>query len=193
MRPGFTINPAPNRDPFYELRVVEHRIVGLIGTELRLIVGVVQIHLGDVDRQSGIRVKFIQKLTDTPAGTGFNPGVKPVVLEMSGNKIAPLICFETIAPEIVTSCVRNGGEIIVNISDLAWFHDNMVGAQTEAAAVFRAVETGRYFIYAANTGPTLVINPSGHIELKSKCGEEKLLQGKVQFLSDLTPFVQWYQ
>jgi apolipoprotein N-acyltransferase len=137
--------------------------------------------------------EVLQRLTNTPAGEGFNSGNKPVVLEMSGKKIAPLICFETIAPEIVSSSVRNGGQLLVNISDLAWFHGNMVGAQTEACAVFRSLESGRYFIYAANTGPTLVINPLGVVELRSKSGEEKLLTAKVEMLSDLTPFAEWYQ
>jgi len=137
--------------------------------------------------------EFLQRLTDTPAGTGFESGKKPVVLNFEGKKIAPLICFETIAPEIVSSSVRNGGELLVNISDLAWFHDDMVGAQTEACAVFRAVESGRYFVYAANTGPSLVISPLGAVDLRSKCGEEKLLSAKVELLDELTPFAQWYQ
>lgn len=135
----------------------------------------------------------LQKLTDTPAGVGFAAGKKPVVLDLCSKKIAPLICFETIAPEIVASSVRNGGQLIVNISDLAWFHNNMVGDQTEACAVFRAIETSRYFVYAANTGPTLVVDPLGRVKLKSKCGEEKLVSGRVELLTGLTPFVQWYQ
>jgi apolipoprotein N-acyltransferase len=135
---------------------------------------------------------FIQRLTDTPAGEGFAPGTKPVVLDLSGKKVAPLICFETIAPELVTSSVRNGGEIIVNISDLAWFHNSMIGDQTSACAIFRALESGRYFIYAANTGPSLVINPLGVIEAEAKPGEEEVLTAKVAVLNGLTPFSMWY-
>lgn len=136
--------------------------------------------------------EFIQRLTDTPAGEGFNSGTKPVVLDLSGNKIAPLICFETIAPDLVSSSVRNGGEIVINISDLAWFHNSMVGDQTSACATFRALESGRYFIYSANTGPSLVINPLGIIDARTTCGEESVLNVKVQLMTGLTPFTQWY-
>ena len=135
--------------------------------------------------------EFLRKLTSTPAGTGFAPGSKPVVLDFGGQHVAPLICFETIAPEVVSSSVRNGGQLIANISDLAWFHDSMVGDQTAACATFRAIESGRYFIYAANTGPSLIVNPLGQIEARSKTGNETLLNGKVELLSEPTLFSQW--
>ncbi|MBX9688360.1 MAG: apolipoprotein N-acyltransferase [Candidatus Obscuribacterales bacterium] len=136
--------------------------------------------------------EFLQRLTDTPAGVGFSAGKKPVVLDFLGKHIAPLICFETIAPELVSSSARNGGELIVNISDLAWFHNSMVGDQTSASAIFRAVESGRYFIYAANTGPTIFINPLGVIEAHSTPGKTEMLTAQVSLISEQTPFTQWY-
>ena len=94
---------------------------------------------------------------------------------------------------MISGSLRNGGKLIINISDLAWFHNNMVGTQTEACAIFRALESGRYFVYAANTGPTLVINPLGKVITRSKCGEEAFISARVQLLEGLTPFMQWYQ
>ncbi|MBY0358985.1 MAG: apolipoprotein N-acyltransferase [Candidatus Obscuribacterales bacterium] len=135
---------------------------------------------------------FIQRLTDTPAGTGFSAGTKPVVLNLQGRLIAPLICFETISPELVAASVRNGGQLLVNISDLAWFHDSIIGEQTSAAAVFRAIESERYFIYAANTGPSLIINPLGVIEQRTEKGEELLTTGQVKLVSSRTLFTHWF-
>ena len=135
---------------------------------------------------------YIQKLTNTPAGTGFAPGKKPTVLNLSGKHVGPLVCFETIAPELATSSTRNGAEVLVNISDLAWFHNSMIGEQTAACATFRAVETGRYFVYAANTGPSLVINPLGQITGRTAMGTDSVLTRKVQLLQDHTLFTQWY-
>ncbi len=135
--------------------------------------------------------EVLQNLTSTPAGAGFAPGTKPGVMDFSGQKVAPLICFETIAPELVSSSVRNGGQLIANISDLAWFHGSMVGDQTTACAVFRAIENGRYFVYAANTGPSLVVNPQGFVEAKSNAEEEAVLSAKVELLSEPTIFTQW--
>ena len=135
---------------------------------------------------------FIQRLTDTPAGTGFTAGRKPTVLNLSGMGVGPLICFETIAPELATSSVRNGAEVLVNISDLAWFHNSMIGDQTAACATFRAIETGRYFVYAANTGPSMVINPLGQVTGRTRMGIDTMLIRKVQMRNNKTPFAQWY-
>lgn len=135
---------------------------------------------------------FIQQLTNTPAGTGFTAGKKPTVLNLSGMAVGPLICFETIAPELATSSVRNGAEVLVNISDLAWFHNSMIGDQTTACAAFRAVETGRYFVYAANTGPSMVINPLGQVTGRTAMGTDTMLIRKVQMRNEKTIFSQWY-
>jgi apolipoprotein N-acyltransferase len=136
--------------------------------------------------------EWIQRLTSTPAGEGFNSGKRPVVLDLSGDKIAPLICFETLSPELVSSSVRNGGQLLVNLSDLAWFHNSQVGDQMLAFSVLRAVETGRYFVFAANTGPSAIIDTHGRITARSETAKVAVLTGKIRFNNDLTPFVQWF-
>lgn len=136
--------------------------------------------------------EWIQRLTNTPAGGGFSSGKFPVVLNLSGKSVAPLICFETLSPELVSSSVRNGGELLVNLSDLAWFHESMIGDQMVAFSVLRATETGRYFVFAANTGPSAIIDPTGHIVAISPLGKEAILSGKVALRRDLTPFTLWF-
>jgi apolipoprotein N-acyltransferase len=136
--------------------------------------------------------EWVQRLTNTPAGVGFHAGKKPAVLDLSGHAIAPLICFETLSPELVASSVRNGGTLLVNLSDLAWFHESMVGDQMVAFSVMRAVESGRYFVFAANTGPSTIIDDRGRILKRSPLGKPFVLTGKVRFNTDRTPFTQWF-
>ena len=127
-----------------------------------------------------------------PGRQGFNAGKTPVVLDLAGNRIASLICFETLSPELVVSSVRNGGELLVNLSDLAWFHNSMVGDQMVAFSVMRAVETGRYFVFAANTGPSVVIDTRGRIAARSRAGSMSVLTSDVRFLREMTLFTQWF-
>lgn len=136
--------------------------------------------------------EWLQRLTDTPAGTGFTAGYKPTVLNFNGKTVAPLICFETIAPNLVASSVRNGGELLVNISDLAWFHESIIGDQAAAMAVFRAVESDRYFVYAANTGPSMIIDPFGRITARTDSQRAQVLTGSVGLRTNRSPFVQWF-
>lgn len=135
---------------------------------------------------------WILRLTNTPSGGGFESGKEPVVLNLNCGKVAPLICFETLSPELVSSSVRRGAELLVNVSDLAWFHNSICGEQMVAFSVLRAVENGRYFVFAANTGPSAIIAPSGKINQVSGVTKERVLVGKVGFVSETTPFTNWY-
>ncbi len=135
---------------------------------------------------------WLQRLTDTPAGTGFTAGRKPAVLDFDGKVVAPLICFEIISPELMVSSVRNGGTVLVNISDLAWFHGAMIGDQASAISVLRAVESDRYFVFAANTGPSMIIDPFGRITAHTAIEKSSVLTGKVGLRSTRSPFVEWF-
>ena len=136
--------------------------------------------------------EWIKRLTNTPSGGGYTAGRVPVVLRFKSGVVAPLICFETLSPELVASSVRAGGQLLVNISDLAWFHGSIVGDQMTAFSVMRAVESRRYFIFAANTGPSVIIDPSGHMQKISPLNKTDLLLGKTGLNSKVTPFDRWF-
>jgi apolipoprotein N-acyltransferase len=136
--------------------------------------------------------EFIKRLTNTPVGCGYTAGKQPVVLNLSQGKVAPLICFETLSPELVASSVRKGGQLLVNISDLAWFHRSICGEQMIAFSVLRAVENRRYFIFAANTGPSAIIDPNGYIRRISPLNQADVLTGKIGFNAQITPFTRWF-
>jgi apolipoprotein N-acyltransferase len=136
--------------------------------------------------------EWVLRLTNTPAGGGFESGKDPVVLDLNCGKVAPLICFETLSPELVASSVRKGAQLLVNVSDLAWFHQSMIGEQMVAFSVLRSVESARYFVFAANTGPSAIIDPTGKINQISGVGRERVVVGNVGFVSETTPFSNWY-
>ncbi|CAN5259588.1 apolipoprotein N-acyltransferase [soil metagenome] len=139
--------------------------------------------------------EWIKRWTNTPAGGGFAAGKEPVLLDMNRGKIAPLICFESISPEVTAASCRAGGQLLVNISDLAWFHKSDCGQQMLAFAVLRAIENRRYFIFAANTGPSAIIDPTGKITYFLPQGEKSkaILNGKVGLNSQPTAFALWYR
>lgn len=137
--------------------------------------------------------EWLKKLTNTPAGGGFASGSSPGLLELNCGKVAPLICFECLSPELAASSTRRGGELLVNISDLAWFHRSIIGRQMLAFSVFRAIENRRYFVFAANTGPSAIIDPLGTITAKSPQETVTNLTGNVAFSSEKTPFATWFR
>ncbi len=136
--------------------------------------------------------QWILALTNTPAGMGYSPGVEPALLNIDDKLIAPLICFEVISPELAAASVRAGGQLLVNINDLAWFHKSIIGDQMIACAVLRAVENRRDVIFAANTGPSAIISSFGQV--KSFIGQNKAatLIGSFNYSSNLTLFTRCF-
>ena len=137
--------------------------------------------------------EWVRRLTNTPAGGGFAAGQGPAVLSLPSGKVAPLVCFETLSPELVASSVRAGGTLLVNVSDLAWFHNSMIGEQMLAFSVLRATESRRYFVFAANSGPSTIVSATGNITALSPVADKYVLTGKVAFLSEVTPFSRWFR
>lgn len=136
--------------------------------------------------------EWILRLTNTPAGGGFGSGKTAVALPLNCGRVAPLICFETLSPELCASSARHGGQLLVNISDLAWFHQSMIGQQMIAFSVFRAVENGRYFVFGANTGPSAIIDKNGRVKDLSGLEKDLVLTGRVALSTELTPFTHWF-
>ncbi|MBK7746328.1 MAG: Apolipoprotein N-acyltransferase [Cyanobacteriota bacterium erpe_2018_sw_39hr_WHONDRS-SW48-000098_B_bin.30] len=137
--------------------------------------------------------KWIRDWTNTPSGTGFSPGKEANLLNLNMGAVGPLICFESISPELTAASCRAGAQILVNISDLAWFHKSNCGQQMLAFGVFRAVENRRSFVFAANTGPSALIDARGLIKEYPQEDTARVVLGKAGLNSRISPFTLWYR
>lgn len=137
--------------------------------------------------------EWVKRWTNTPAGSGFAAGKEPGVLDLNLGRVAPLICFESISPEVTAASCRAGGQLLLNISDLAWFHKSDCGQQMMAFGVLRAIENRRYLIFAANSGPSAIIDPRGQILERTSQGANQILSAKVGLNSQVSPFASWYR
>lgn len=119
------------------------------------------------------------------SGAGFFP------LESGLGKIASPICFESTFSHISRSFVRNGAELLITITNDAWFDHSSALPQHLSFGVLRAVETRRYFVQAANTGISGIISPHGEMITKSEVEKEEVLYGTVELLGGETFYVQF--
>lgn len=75
-----------------------------------------------------------------------------------------LVCFELIYPDLAWAYKRAGADMLVNSSNLGWFHHNPVlDAQFIAIGRMRAAETGLPVIIASNTGTSAILAGGGTI------------------------------
>jgi apolipoprotein N-acyltransferase len=91
----------------------------------------------------------------------FKRGTEHVVYDFGKVKAAILICYDGTLSENVREFVKNGAELFVNITNDAWFSYSSATFQHGSFYPFRAVETGRTIIRAANVGQSGVVLPDG--------------------------------
>ncbi|MGI9291101.1 MAG: apolipoprotein N-acyltransferase [Gammaproteobacteria bacterium] len=84
-------------------------------------------------------------------------------LYVKGVPVAPTICYE-IAYGAEQLEFFPLAQLMVNVSNDAWFGDTIAPYQHLQINQFRAREAGRYMLRATNTGVTAVIGPDGSIK-----------------------------
>ncbi len=131
---------------------------------------------------------FLAKLT--AIGADFKPGDGHRPLETDAGKIGVLICFEGIFPYITNETVRQGAQVLVNLTNDAWYNRTSAPYQHFAFYIFRAIETDRYVLRAANTGISSIIDPRGRIEGKTPIFTEEVLRGKYALKNTQTFYVR---
>ena len=95
----------------------------------------------------------------------FTAGTEHTVLKMErpSLNVGALICFEDTLGDLTRHFVRNGAQLLVNLTNDGWFLRSQASEQHLANAVFRTVENRRPLVRAANTGVTAFIDPLGRV------------------------------
>jgi apolipoprotein N-acyltransferase len=84
-------------------------------------------------------------------------------LTNSDIRVAPLICFEDTIGDLVRQFVLKGANLLVDVTNDAWFLHSAGSRQHLANAIFRCVEIRRPMVRAANTGVTCFVNQFGRV------------------------------
>jgi len=115
-------------------------------------------------------IKVLNELGDFSPGKDFtiftiqpfnHPTIQPITFSAN-------ICFEAIFPQLIRKFVKRGGhlngaEIIINLTNDAWFLKTSAPYQHFTMNIFRAVENRKYVVRCANTGISAFIDPYGRI------------------------------
>jgi apolipoprotein N-acyltransferase len=113
---------------------------------------------------------FVHRLVE--AAGDFASGDRPVVMALPPARPGVLICYEAIFPELSRDLVRHGANLLVNITNDAWFGRTSAPYQHLSMAVLRTVELRVPMARCANTGISAFINPSGRILRETGLFEE---------------------
>jgi apolipoprotein N-acyltransferase len=127
-----------------------------------------------------VAAKVVEQVAD------FTPGDGPVLAAAEGHPLGAFICYEAVFPHLVRRFTASGAELLVNITNDAWYGRTSAPYQHLAMTAFRAVENGRYLVRAANTGITAVVDPRGRVLEQTKLFESTVLVRDVPLVTTQT-------
>ncbi len=117
-------------------------------------------------------------------------GANQAPLNVRGHKLGAAICYEVAYPDTTRRNAQDS-DFLLTISNDAWFGTSAGPLQHLQMVQMRALETGRWFIRATNTGVTAIIDDKGHIVARAPQFERTVLRGDLQARTGQTPFVRY--
>ena len=132
---------------------------------------------------------FIGKLVEQVGD--FTAGEKGANLEWGEHRIGMLICYELIFPYLSRESTRNGANLLINITNDAWYGRTSAPYQHFSMAVFRAVENRRALARSANTGISGFVDPTGKVIATSPIFEEAALTAQIPLVNVATLYTRF--
>ena len=121
---------------------------------------------------------------------------RPEPMVWKNHKLSVNICYEDLfGEELAQRFVQahdKAPDVLVNISNIAWFGNNFVVDQHLNIARMRSLEFNRPTVRATNTGATAIINAQGEIQAVLEPYTRGVLTGLVATIStEITPYAYW--
>jgi len=113
------------------------------------------------------------------------------ILQDQQHHFGSLICYESIFPEQARQRVQAGADVLIVVTNDAWYNHSPAAWQHLQAAQARALETGRYVLRAANTGVSAIIAPNGKIVATTPWWTAQTLFGTYHTSKRITLYQQW--
>ncbi len=138
---------------------------------------------------------FLDKLVE---GIGdFAPGTTPTVFSLplkSQPALHPndktggveafetfgvLVCYEGVFPDLVRRFVHNGAQLLINVTNDAWFGETSAPYQHLAMEAMRAVENRVPLVRSANTGISAIVHIDGRIQAQTALLETTFIADQI--------------
>ena len=107
----------------------------------------------------------------------------PLVTKTGTHNISALICYEDILPGFTNDVVNHARpELLVNMTNDAWFGDTSEPYEHLALSTFRAIEHRRYLVRSTNSGVSAIVDPVGRVIAHTPTFQSAKLDGIVYLL-----------
>lgn len=120
---------------------------------------------------------FVHRLV--PAAGDFSIGNSTEPLSMDGLLSGTLLCYEVIFPDISRVQTLKGAQVLINLTNDAWFGYTSAPYQHLFMSVFRAIENRRPLIRSANTGISAIVDSTGAVITHGGLFTEEIVTGTI--------------
>ena len=120
--------------------------------------------------------------------SAFTAGSSDQAPIQAGNiTLAPFICYEIVYPDLVSQWLPEA-DMLITISNDAWFGASIGPLQHLQMAQMRALESGRYLLRSTGTGISAIIDQRGHITTQGSQFKREIIRGQAWAYKGATPF-----
>ncbi len=136
---------------------------------------------------------FLRPLVESVGNLSAGEIRTPLHIETAAGKSAAagvLVCFESVFPNLSRHWVDTGADILLNLTNDAWYGKTSAPRHTLAMTVLRAVETRRSIVRAANTGFSAFIYPSGKVFQQTEWFTEAAVKMEMPLRKERTLYVR---
>ncbi|OOG22850.1 apolipoprotein N-acyltransferase [Thioalkalivibrio denitrificans] len=123
-------------------------------------------------------------MSDLSSGSG-----RPL-LDVGGITMGTTVCYEDAFGGQAIEALPEA-QLLLNVSNDAWFGDSIAPHQHMEIARMRSLESGRDMLRATNTGVSAVIGHRGELIATSPQFEAHVLTTQAQPRAGVTPFARW--
>jgi len=131
---------------------------------------------------------FVNRITQE-AGD-FAPGNRIVAFPVDDHRVGAFICYESVFPSEVREFVRQGANLLVNLSNDGYFGHSAAREQHLEIARMRAVENRRWLVRSTNDGITAVIDPLGRVRQRLPMYQEDVARMNFAYSSGTTFYTE---
>jgi apolipoprotein N-acyltransferase len=125
----------------------------------------------------------------SPNSGRFSPGKSHLPLQVGQHQVATFICYEDIIPGFVNTIVNAGTpDLLVNLTNDAWFGDTTEPWIHLALSKFRAIEHRRFFVRSTNSGVSAFVDPVGRVIAHTETFKEEALRARIAWMRSTTPY-----
>lgn len=121
---------------------------------------------------------------------GLQSGPPSRLLRRPDGPVAVAICYELSDGRALAGASRGGAQWLLASANLDPY-PLLLQQQFTALARLRAIESGRWLVSAANTGPSLAVDARGVVRSQLPAGRSGMAAVEIHRLQALTPYLRW--